>query len=610
MQQFIGIIWHIFKQSPTVLTALVLITHSAMATEVNVKELTNHQLTNDQSITPDISLPLTIAEVDENMEIPAVSSFSEEDSMEQVTSVSQLSDVQPTDWAFQALQSLVERYGCIAGYPDGTYKGNRAMTRYEFAAGMNACLDRITELISTSTADLVTREDLLTLQKLQEEFAAELATMRGQIDVLEARTAELENKQFSTTTKLMGVATMYFAGAAGDQTAESLIITDQGANTLRPSVDVKSQPVVQYSTLLSFVSSFTGQDMLTVDLWASNLTPFSGPLFGFTENVTGTYMSRLSFDAPPYNNSVALADLTYKFQPAKNLSVFIDAVGGEVSGELLTSTQPFAIFAPYTVSISRFGRFDPIYYQTLARPGIAANYSFTDNLSLGLGYFGDFDSANPKTGIFGGGNASIAQLAYFPTDTLGITLAYVHSYNPAGPGVSVSGQTGSLYADQPFGSFMADAPNNPLDEKTPVSIATSADHFALGFGWRASPKFALTGDVGFAIAHALQDNPAYQVEQGDNATLFEWNLGVSLLDLFGAGNVGSFLVGNPYRVISHDSEGLSPENDTAWHFEATYKYSINNNISLQPGFLVIVNPENNANNDPIWLWQLKTSFFF
>lgn len=50
-------------------------------------------------------------------------------SMEQVTSVSQLSDVQPTDWAFQALQSLVERYGCIAGYPDGTYRGNRALTR-------------------------------------------------------------------------------------------------------------------------------------------------------------------------------------------------------------------------------------------------------------------------------------------------------------------------------------------------------------------------------------------------------------------------------------------------------------------------------------------------
>ncbi|NEP46967.1 MAG: S-layer homology domain-containing protein, partial [Okeania sp. SIO2H7] len=86
-----------------------------------------------------------------------------EDGLEQVTSVSQLSDVEPTDWAFQALQSLVERYGCIAGYPDGTYRGNRAMTRYEFAAGLNACLDRVTELIAASTADLVTREDLALL---------------------------------------------------------------------------------------------------------------------------------------------------------------------------------------------------------------------------------------------------------------------------------------------------------------------------------------------------------------------------------------------------------------------------------------------------------------
>ena len=70
----------------------------------------------------------------------------ESSELQQVTSVSQLSDVRPTDWAFQALQSLVERYGCIAGYPDGTFRGNRAMTRYEFAAGLNACLDKVTEL--------------------------------------------------------------------------------------------------------------------------------------------------------------------------------------------------------------------------------------------------------------------------------------------------------------------------------------------------------------------------------------------------------------------------------------------------------------------------------
>jgi hypothetical protein len=41
-------------------------------------------------------------------------------SSEQVTSVTQFSDVQPTDWAYSALSNLVERYGCVAGYPNGT----------------------------------------------------------------------------------------------------------------------------------------------------------------------------------------------------------------------------------------------------------------------------------------------------------------------------------------------------------------------------------------------------------------------------------------------------------------------------------------------------------
>lgn len=120
--------------------------------------------------------PVEVSQTDVNV-LQQVNQYSNEgknnNSQSQVTSVSQFSDVQPTDWAFQALQSLVERYGCIAGYPNGTYRGNRALTRYEFAAGLNACLDRVNELIATATADLVTKEDLATLQRLQEEFSAE-----------------------------------------------------------------------------------------------------------------------------------------------------------------------------------------------------------------------------------------------------------------------------------------------------------------------------------------------------------------------------------------------------------------------------------------------------
>ncbi|MFN5194758.1 MAG: iron uptake porin, partial [Cyanobacteriota bacterium] len=93
------------------------------------------------------------------------------ESEEQVTGISQFSDVRPTDWAYQALSNLIERYGCVAGYPDGTYKGGRAMTRYEAAALLNACLDRVTE---------VTDE----IKRLMAEFEKELAVLRGRVDGL------------------------------------------------------------------------------------------------------------------------------------------------------------------------------------------------------------------------------------------------------------------------------------------------------------------------------------------------------------------------------------------------------------------------------------------
>jgi hypothetical protein len=528
--------------------------------------------------------------------------------LSQVTDVNQLRDVEPTAWAYEALKSLVERYGCIVGYPDRTFRGNRALSRWEFAAGLNACMNTMERLLQENVA--VLREDLDKLKRLAQDFEAELAAMGTRVDNLESRVSYLEDHQFSTTTKLFGATTMYVAGATGAEAATSNIITDQGIKTLRPAAKLQGQATLQYSSLLSLTTSFSGTDSLSVDLWTSNLTPFSSSIAGFTPNVTGTYMSRLSFDAPPYNNSLAIADLIYKFRPFENLSVFIDAVGGEVSGELLTSTQPFAIFAPYTVSISRFGRFDPIYYQTLARPGVAANYKFSDQLSLGAGFYGDFNSGDPQTGFFNGGNAAIAQLSYFPTDNLGMTLVYVRSYNPAGPGVAVSGQTGSLYADQPFGTnfIPPGAFGNP--GPAPASIATSADHTTFGFGWRAMPELAFTGDIGFAFAHAEQPNPSFNVNRGDSATIFEWNFGLSLIDLFGEGNIGSLMVGNPYRVIAQTSPGLRPEGDTAWHIEAAYKYNVNNNISLQPGFLVVIHPENNNSNAPIWIWQLKTSYFF
>ncbi len=63
--------------------------------------------------------------------------------LQQLSSIEKLRDVSPTDWSYQALRSLVENYGCIVGYPDRTFRGDRPLTRDEFAAGLNACMEQL-----------------------------------------------------------------------------------------------------------------------------------------------------------------------------------------------------------------------------------------------------------------------------------------------------------------------------------------------------------------------------------------------------------------------------------------------------------------------------------
>jgi hypothetical protein len=181
-----------------------------------------------------------------------------------VTSVSQLSDVRPTDWAFTALQSLVERYGCIAGYPDRTFRGNQVTSRYEFAAGLNACLDKINEIISAGLADKVGKEDLATLQKLQEEFAAELATLRGRVDSLDAKTAKLEAQQFSTTTKLEGQA---IAAVSVGTSGNNFLLDSTGTPTTNAG---KVNTTVISRVRLNFKTSFTGEDLLLTRIELGN----------------------------------------------------------------------------------------------------------------------------------------------------------------------------------------------------------------------------------------------------------------------------------------------------------------------------------------------------
>ncbi|SBO41817.1 iron uptake porin [Cyanobium sp. NIES-981] len=205
-------------------------------------------------------------------------------SQEQVTGISQFSDVQPTSWAYQALSNLIERYGCVAGYPDGTYKGQRAMTRFEAAALLNACLDRVTE---------VTDE----LKRLMAEFEKELAVLKGRVDGLQAKVGELEASEFSTTTKLSGQATLVLGGAGNTGFGDNL--------------------TANYDLQLSVDTSFTRKDLLRTTLRAGN---FGNAVFGNGNTALG-----ISYGEEDSANSVFIDRLFYQFPIGENLTATVGA---------------------------------------------------------------------------------------------------------------------------------------------------------------------------------------------------------------------------------------------------------------------------------------------
>ncbi|MDE2701356.1 MAG: iron uptake porin, partial [Gemmatimonadota bacterium] len=147
-------------------------------------------------------LPVAMAPVsglanDLNLDLDTVREYS----VAQGASIRDFSDVYPTDWAYQALAELVDTYGCVAGYPDNTFRGGQPITRFEMAAILNSCMEAMSAKMGMMDDDIA-MEDKETLEKLASSFEEELITLKGTVDGLDARVSELEeNSQFSTTTK-------------------------------------------------------------------------------------------------------------------------------------------------------------------------------------------------------------------------------------------------------------------------------------------------------------------------------------------------------------------------------------------------------------------------
>ena len=140
----------------------------------------------------------------------------------QVNNVEQLKDIEPTDWSYEALRGLIDRYGCIDGLENRTYRREQTISRFEFVAGLNSCLNEMEKILSNS--DRVPQVDVNTVLRLLQEFQSELAILQGRKDGAQAQIEDLEATQFSTTTKLKGEAVLGLGDVLSDDDNTSNVL--------------------------------------------------------------------------------------------------------------------------------------------------------------------------------------------------------------------------------------------------------------------------------------------------------------------------------------------------------------------------------------------------
>jgi len=469
-------------------------------------------------------------------------------SEEQVTSISQFSDVKPTDWAYQALSNLIERYGCVAGYPDGTYKGGRAMTRFEAAALLNACLDRVTE---------VTDE----LKRLMAEFEKELAVLKGRVDGLEAKVGELEANQFSTTTKLKGIATFVIGGASNpipgvvqDPVTGDIVVEGGG-----------EQVTFNYDVRLIFDTSFTGKDLLRTTLRSGN---FGSSAFG-----AGPTALEVAFDEGVDADVVSINRLFYQFPIGSSITA---TVGAKVRQDDMLGMWPSVYPSDSVLDMFTYAGAPGAYNLNL---GGGFGLTWKDQgVNVSVNYVSNEAVVGDSQLGLGKGDTVTAQVGYTASNW---GAAFVYTYtNSDGQAILAPGSTALVN----FGSLLPYESNNiGFSGYWQPSEAGWVPSISAGFGYgRANTN--IIGDV----------------------DLWSWMVGLQWSDMFVKGNDFGIGLGMPQWADESGAEGN-------FAMEFWYKFQVTDNISVTPAFFFIDGRGagiSNGSSDTSVGGLLKTTFKF
>jgi hypothetical protein len=528
------------------------------------------------------------AAINEYMQQQDVDRFRAWESKNQVTSVNQFSDVLPTDWAYQALSNLVEKYGCVAGYPNGKFKGGNAMTRYEAAALLNACLDRITE---------VTDE----LQKLLNEFDSELTVLTSRVDGLESKVGQLQAQQFSTTTKLRGEVSFVIAGAPnfnsnavtvtpavaavpGTRTVGGVSVSCPAGTTgctggTRATAARTAAPnatTFNYDARIAFDTSFTGKDLLRTRLRSGN---FSSLPFGSGSQVFKLDKAEQSQGTGTTSN-VWIDRLFYTFP-----------VGDEIkltAGALVRNTE-ILTFIPSAYKA------DILDFFNLA--GVSGTYNKATGAGFGFNWKQKVEKGKPFL-VF---DANYISQVNFDNSTIGAfdsesAINVLTQFGVRGPnyGAAIAyryGSANSALRDANLANSVV------VSGKSLNGVSIAGFWEPLDSGWVPS----ISAGYGY-----YEGGTGLTATSTTTITTQSWMVGLQWKDVLLKGNNAGFAFGQ--APFSTDS-GLGVSSSQSMMYEFFYKYQVSDNISVTPAFFWVNDYQRNAGSYT-WGGVIQTTFRF
>jgi hypothetical protein len=342
--------------------------------------------------------------------------------LEDINSVDQLTDLSPDHWAYKAVKALIERYGIISGYDDKTFKGNRPLSRYEFAAALGELMEQI------QTYSKIQQDDLVTLKRLQTAFQESLKEVSDRLNKADSKISQLQRQNFSPTTTL--------------HTQISQAITNGPAARLTAVSRLR----------LDLNTSFTGVDQLTTQLeWGNNggdATSLAQAASGNRLGTNGSIADGGALSTVEVPNALRLRKLYYRFTPVENLQI---AVGTALPPSDFIDRNSFANNSGLNFTSSFFAN-NPLIVQNpidqRGGAGIALDWRAQAKLAVRALYA----SADPLTKLGGTRNQTSLEAEYQVTKDITARLQYTHANND-GSRINAFGLNGEWAITRQFGLF-------------------------------------------------------------------------------------------------------------------------------------------------------------